>query len=82
MPKPLIILTLIALALAPFARPLIIIPTDERVIPSYQVVRPPRYCFRAALEYHGELYASPEGYRWYFERDGDKCKLFKYPAGV
>jgi len=79
--NPLTILTIIILALAPFYKPLCMT-GPELVIPSYQVVRPPLYCFRKALEYHGERYARPEGFRWVFERNGEWCKLFKYPAGL
>ena len=38
---------------------------------------PSREAFRKAHRYHGITWSYREGDTWYFDRDGERCRLFR-----
>jgi hypothetical protein len=77
--KPLILIaiSLVIITIAPFFKL-----GNERVQPQPLPNPIPMSYVEIAKRYHGTLVATFRHHRWYFERDGEWCKLFKWPEGV
>ena len=73
----LILIALIILALAPGC-------FDGETVQPQETPNPvPMSYVNIGKRYHGTLHAEFREHRWYFQnKDGEWCKLFRYPEGI